>query len=184
MRKLRHGHRSLTDGALTENKVINGLEINANKVWTVEANTKTFGTDQYTKRLKSGGGDRTLTFPVTGPGTIEIAALSSSTSEPERSFNISGTLLSTQAEGAESSNYVTMNYTGPATTLTLTTNAGINFYAIKYTPNGEKPVLSNKIWSMSDFTTETDICIHQCIYKRRTGSRSGSRGRISYEYDF
>lgn len=146
---------SLTDGALTENKVINGLEINANKVWTVEANTKTFGTDQYTKRLKSGGGDRTLTFPVTGPGTIEIAALSSSTSEPERSFNISGTLLSTQAEGAESSNYVTMNYTGPATTLTLTTNAGINFYAIKYTPNGEKPVLSNKIWSMSDFTTET-----------------------------
>ena len=114
---------NLPDGTITENTPINGLEINASKVWTVEPNTKTFGTDQYTKRLKSGGGDRSLTFPVTGPGTIEIAALSSSTSEPERSFTIEGYTLFTKAEGDESTDYITMNYTGPATTLTLTTKA-------------------------------------------------------------
>ena len=55
---------NLSDGTITENTPINGLEINASKVWTVEPNTKTFGTDQYTKRLKSGGGDRALTLPV------------------------------------------------------------------------------------------------------------------------
>ena len=40
---------NLPDGTITENTPINGLEINASKVWTVEPNTKTFGTDQYTK---------------------------------------------------------------------------------------------------------------------------------------
>ena len=146
---------TLTDGIITGNTEINGLIINANKQWTVEGSSKTFGSDQYTKRLKSGGGDRSLSFPVTGPGAIEIAALSSSTSEPERAFVIDGTTLTTKAEGAESSEYIIFEYKGPAATLTLTTNAGINFYAIKYTPNGEAPVLSNKTWSMSDFTTGT-----------------------------
>ena len=128
---------NLPDGTITENTPINGLEINASKVWTVEPNTKTFGTDQYTKRLKSGGGDRSLTFPVTGPGTIEIAALSSSTSEPERSFTIEG--------------------------YTLFTNAGINFYAIRYTPNGEKPVISNKLWDLSTFYSATGGFTETCI---------------------
>lgn len=176
---------SLTDGTVTENAVINGLEINTNKAWTVEANSKTFGTDQYTKRLKSGGGDRSLTFPVTGPGTIEIAALSSSTSEPQRTFTISGTLLTTPTEGEGSSDYITMNYTGPATTLTLTTNAGINFYAIKYTPNGEKPILSNKTWSMSDFTTETISAFTDMHIKDGLvvdpGAESGSAMNMTFE---
>ena len=154
---------NLSDGTITENTPINGLEINASKVWTVEPNTKTFGTDQYTKRLKSGGGDRSLTFPVTGPGTIEIAALSSSTSEPERSFTIEGYTLFTKAEGDESTDYITMNYTGPATTLTLTTNAGINFYAIRYTPNGEKPVIRNKLWDLSTFYSATGEFTETCI---------------------
>ena len=140
---------NLPDGTITENTPINGLEINASKVWTVEPNTKTFGTDQYTKRLKSGGGDRSLTFPVTGPGTIEIAALSSSTSEPERSFTIEGYTLFTKAEGDESTDY--------------TTNAGINFYAIRYTPNGEKPVISNKLWDLSTFYSATGGFTETCI---------------------
>ena len=102
-------------------------------------------------------------FPVTGPGTIEIAALSSSTSEPERSFTIEGYTLFTKAEGDESTDYITMNYTGPATTLTLTTNAGINFYAIRYTPNGEKPVISNKLWDLSTFYSATGEFTETCI---------------------
>lgn len=146
---------SLADGIVAENTNINGLVINVSKQWTVEPSSKTFGSDQYTKRLKSGGGDRSLSFPVTGPGSIEIAALSSSTSEPERGFVIDGITLTTKAEGAESSEYITLDYKGPEATLTITTNAGINFYAIKYTPNGEAPILNNKTWSMSDFTTET-----------------------------
>lgn len=56
-----------------------------------------------------------------------------------------------------------MNYTGPATTLTLTTNAGINFYAIRYTPNGEKPVISNKLWDLSTFYSATGGFTETCI---------------------
>lgn len=151
---------SLADGAVTESTTVNGLVINAgSKTWTVATNSKTFGTDDFTKTLKSNGGDRTLTFPVEGPGSVEIAAISASTDEPVRTYSINGETLSTSAEPV----YATMNYTGPATTLTLTSNAGVNIYAIKYTPNGEKPVLSNKLWDLSTFYTATGDFYNKCI---------------------
>ena len=133
--------------------IIDGLKIMATADATVaiDANTKKHGTYSFTQRLKLGGSGgftaenrympttRALVFQVTGPGTITVSCLSSSSSADRRLLLTNGTdsISSFSAPGVYSDpdgNNIpleTFNYTGGAATLYLySVSSGVNIYLL------------------------------------------------------
>jgi hypothetical protein len=132
---------------------IDGLKIMATADATVviDANAKKHGSYSFTQRLKLGGSGgftaenrympttRALVFQVSGPGTITVCCLSSSSSADRRLLLTNGTdsISSFSAPGsysdAEGNNIPleTFNYTGGAATLYLySISSGVNIYLL------------------------------------------------------
>lgn len=137
-------------GNITSSVTVDGLTIVAtgDKEITIDANSKTYNTLTFTRRLKLNGtmGDdnRYLEFAVTGACKIEVYAISGN-SKDARSLKLldgSETELTTWSTvtGTEL-NYLTYSYTGGATTLRLGSGkSGVNLYGINIvypsTPTG------------------------------------------------
>ena len=138
---------------ITTTTTIDGLKIMATTDATVaiDANTKKNGTYSFTQRLKYGGSGgftaenrympttRALVFQVSGPGTITVCCLSSSSSANRRLILTNGidSISSFSAPGTYSDadgNTVpmeTFNYTGGAATLYLySVSSGVNIYLL------------------------------------------------------
>lgn len=138
---------------ISSTTIIDGLKIMATADATVaiDANPKKHGTYSFTQRLKLGGSGgftaenrympttRALVFQVTGPGTITVSCLSSSSSADRRLLLTNGTdsISSFSAPGVYSDpdgNNIpleTFNYTGGAATLYLySVSSGVNIYLL------------------------------------------------------
>lgn len=124
-----------------------GLSIigNSTASWALESNSKTFGGVSYSKRLKSGGAatadgngsysGRVLKVPVSGDGKLQVAALSSNSKENREYAVTDGTdeLAVLVADGTATA-LAAYEYSGDAGYLYLVPKAGINFYAVIWTP--------------------------------------------------
>ena len=131
-------------GTIVENTTIRGLTFvaTADKAITVDANTKTYETLTFTHRIKLGGtiGEtyRHLKFDVTGNATIEIYAISASSSAT-RTLNLAAGAYNSNLQqydvtGTEV-NYIKYEYTGNPTTIFIgSANSGINLLGIVLTP--------------------------------------------------
>lgn len=116
---------------------------------TIDGNKKTFDEVLYEKRLKLGGTGnvkdltapvRALAFEVTGPCSIYIAAMSSSSSESRyldvaKNDNGSAAVISETLVSGTEQNSFTCNYTdeGSNTIYIYSLKSGINIYDIKVT---------------------------------------------------
>lgn len=134
-----------TNATLTSAFAKDGLNVSASSTNTVviEANSAKIGSDNYSKRLKTGGAGlageyRTLSFDVEGRGRIQIGACSSNGSQTRElaitSNNGADTLaVKTIGTAAE---YVYFDYDeGESATICLASKAsGINFYMVSWTP--------------------------------------------------
>jgi len=131
---------------------VNGLQIMAalGTEVSIDANAKVNSTYSFTQRLKLGGSGawvsgnrympttRALVFNVTGPGSITVAALSSSSSAERRLILTNGTdsLTSiaapgTYVDGTNNIPLTTYQYTGGAATLYLySVSSGVNIYLL------------------------------------------------------
>lgn len=130
-------------GTINTNTEVRHLFIGADVTNTVviEANSKTVDNISFTSRLKTGGGmlteGRYLAFGVTGPCTIELYAISSSSSAT-RTLNICGNtltnILHSEAVAGDAVRKFTYSYSGPATTIYIgSESGGMNFYGIRLT---------------------------------------------------
>lgn len=135
---------------------------------SIDANAKTNGSYSFTQRIKLGGAGawlpenrympttRALVFNVTGPGSISVAPLSSSSSAARRLLLTNGTdsLTSFDAPGSysEGTNNIpltTYQYVGGAATLYLySVSSGVNIYLLDVTTavpfSSVKTILTDK----------------------------------------
>ncbi|WP_455497175.1 pectate lyase family protein [Coprobacter sp.] len=113
--------------------------------WTIEGNSKTFSGVSYSKRLKSGGAavidgsgsysGRVLKVPVSGNGKLQVAALSSNSKESrEYAVTDGNDELAVLVADGTATTLVSYEYLGDAKCLYLVPKAGINFYAVIWTP--------------------------------------------------
>ncbi|MBQ7265499.1 MAG: hypothetical protein IJS61_05315 [Firmicutes bacterium] len=118
-----------------------------NKAWVVETNSQSYNGTDYTKRLKSGGGN-VLIFKIASPMDLELEFLSGSSSSLDRTITITCDSNSTYNEvltavsgsvgGDNGKGMVAVKrHLTSAGTYTLTTSNGINFYNIALTPYTE-----------------------------------------------
>ena len=127
-------------GTITSETTVRNLHIVAtsDKAVTIEANSQTLDTIQFTHRLKLNGtganNSRHLWFDVTGNCTVTIYLMSAKSTE-ERTLNIATgsfcNIASTLTAGTSLA-AKTYSYTGSATRIYLyPANSGINIYGIK-----------------------------------------------------
>ena len=127
-------------GTITANTTVRGLTFvaTADKTIIVDANNKTYGDFSFTHRIKLGGtvgsDYRHLRFDVNGDCTIEIYAISASSSAT-RTLNIGSgaydNVVQTFNVTGDVVNYGKYDYSGPATTMYIgSANNGINILAI------------------------------------------------------
>ena len=184
------------------NTTVDGLLIMAGSSTTVaiDANAKKNGDLSFTYRIKMGGSatfdaatpnlptSRALAFGVTGPGTIQIAALSSSSSA-DRTLNISdgnsvlGTFNAPGSFTDANGNNVelqTFNYTGGAGTIYIySPSSGVNIYylsAATYSPSSTKTILDK-----SNFTIKENEISNENNYQVEIYSVVGKQMMISSE---
>lgn len=154
---------SLDSTSISNNgAVVNGLTIG--KLVAYDKNNKTIDGHSFTYRMKTGGTgsatDRSFKFNVTGPCTIEVFLISSSTKTGnERTLNIfagsyGGTPITTMEAGLSAAKQ-TYDYTGSATTIYLgSASGGINIYAINIiysgSGGGDTPPAVNYILSYDE----------------------------------
>ncbi len=141
-----------TAQTLAASTTIDGLQIMAGESTNViiDANNKVNGSYSFTQRCKLGGSGgfsienrnmpttRALVFSVSGPGTIKVAALSSSSSADRRLILTNGTdsLTSftapgTYTNGTDNIEIQSFDYTGAAATLYLySVSSGVNVYLL------------------------------------------------------
>ena len=133
----------LTATTLSENLVTDIFTIYAtsSKTVTIDSNSKTFDDESYTQRIKFGGAGsigqyRCIGMTVTGPCTVYVAALSSSSSY-DRTYGLydsKGNAIGTATAYGTSTGYGdTFTYTGEGEELFVYSEASINVYGIKVT---------------------------------------------------
>lgn len=144
------------------NATVDGLTVYASTkaTVTIDANNKTVGGVDYTKRLKLGGSGNTtnmtriLAFEVTGPCTVTAIAASGKSSETRAlkfASVIDGTVTEIGSVDTSSDPIVcTANYTGEsaATIYVYSGKSGINLYDLKWAPASEPeatPVAPGKV---------------------------------------
>lgn len=156
------------NASYTANATVNGLNIVAasDKEITVNANNKTYTdaneTLSFTYRLQFGGSgstaSRNVNFPVSGPCTIEVWAVSGKTDTPRDLMISDGTnatpLLTTGNDIAKG----TYQYNGSGGKIYIySANSGINLYGIrvKYTSGGGSvtPVIPS-VRTFTDFSID------------------------------
>lgn len=133
--------------SVTSDFDFNGLSIiGSNTVsWAVENNSKTFAGVSYSKRLKSGGAaatdengsysGRVLKVPVSGDGKLQVAALSANSKENrEYAVTDGADELSVLIADGSATTLVSYEYSGESGYLYLVPKAGVNFYAVIWTP--------------------------------------------------
>ena len=137
--------------------------------FTIDANTKTIDEVTYTQRLKTGGkGDfdndgkpllRVLTFQVSGPSNIYVAA---STSNKTDSKVLTIDVLENGAEKASNVGTInfaanevkgeTVTYNGKGGVIYMYQNGGLNYYDVKITPATSTGITSIEASAKADAT--------------------------------
>ncbi len=149
-----------TVGSYTSTTTLDGLTIHAvdGKNVDIDANNKRHGEYSFTHRLRFGGSgtiadnvnapflpsERAISFAVTGPSTITICALSSSSST-DRTLIMSDGITSlhtfaapgSYSDGTDNVPLETYQYTGGAGTLYLwSPSSGVNLYLVATSTGG------------------------------------------------
>ena len=169
---------------------LTGLTIYASSSATVsvdESDPKTFDGVDYVARLKTGGagkvtdgvpGARVIEIAVSGPGTLTVAVMSSSSTGDDRVCGLSDgtTQLTTFAASPSATDLATYNYTGTSDKLYLySTSGGINFYMIKYEASGSSAITDIDYDQASIVST---------VYYNIAGQKTDNPSGVTIKKDF
>ena len=167
-------------GTIAENTTVRGLTFvaTADKAITVDENKKTYDTITFTHRIKLGGtiGEnyRHLKFDVPGNATIEIYAISASSSAT-RTLNLAAgaynSVLRQFDVTGDAVNYVKYDYTGAPTTIFVgSANSGINLLGIVLTPRDTPTAIDNTPFPSGEGRGEASkLLINGQVYILRDG---------------
>ena len=131
---------TMTVGKYTSDFTVNGFTfIAGGSTWEVDSSNKTFGSESFSKRVKSGGkgttSKRAISFTATGAGQLIVYAMSSGSTV--RRVTLSGNGADLESYSAVADTITAMNFTIPSagTYVIYPPDDGISYYYFKVVKN-------------------------------------------------